>query len=259
MQEVDSIPHARKVAIFRIALGPEARRLVRNQDVPTERDAEKGRHEGQHSNEDDAKAAMGETSDTYELHVFLHRLQRDGESIDEFLASLKELRKYRDLCDCMKDQLLKHQIITGIPDMTLQAKLLQERNLDLDLEKCIDMCCAAESAASKVKDVFTTKTEVDKIGFPRQVRRWTPRHHTGNGAEAKAAKRRCFFCGRWHQLCPGMCPARGKTCNKCGKIDHFAVEVWQLCCPPSGSRQRCNRQPHQGQTPQSRTCHPTPI
>ena len=109
--------------------------------------------------------------------------------------------------------------------MTLQEKLLQDRNLDL--EKCIDMCRAAESTASQVKNISTTKMEVNKIGFrnssPKSDDR-PPRHHTENGAETKAAKRRCKFCGRRHQFSPEMRPARGKTCNKCGKPGRFAAK-----------------------------------
>ena len=56
--------------------------------------------------------------DTYELHVFFHRVQSDGESFDQFLMALKELAKYCDMCDCMKERLLKGKIITGIPDAT---------------------------------------------------------------------------------------------------------------------------------------------
>ena len=124
----------------------------------------------------------------------------------------------------MKDRLLKNQIITGIPNITLQEKLLQERNLDLD--KYIDMCRGSESAASQVKDISTTKTEINKIGFRKSPKSANepPRHHTGNGDETKAAKRRCKFCGRWHQFSPGTCPARGKTCNKCGKTGHCTAK-----------------------------------
>ena len=45
----------------------------------------------------------------------------------------------------MKDRLLKNQIIAGMPDMILQDKLLQERNLDLekyiDMVPCSRVCC----------------------------------------------------------------------------------------------------------------------
>ena len=98
MQDVGSKPDATQVAHFRIALDPEARRLLRNQDVPTEKDA-RGNLVKMDATKVNTlmkmmtKAVMGETNDSYEFHVFLHRLQKDGESFDEFLANLKELRK----------------------------------------------------------------------------------------------------------------------------------------------------------------------
>ena len=98
-------------------------------------------------------AILGETNDTYKLHMFFQRKQKHSETFDQYLTELKEKIKYCDICDCMQDRLLKAQIILSISDSNLQEKLLQEKKLQLD--KCIDMCRAAESAASQVKDLTT--------------------------------------------------------------------------------------------------------
>ena len=137
VQEVGAKPNATQVALFRIiALGPEAKRLLRNQPVPKSRDAD-----GSPVEDDVDKtqtllkmmdsAVNGEMNDTYERFVFTQRMQKPGETFDEYLTALKELRKTCEICDCMYDTLLKDQIINGIVDSNLQEKLLQKRGLSL--------------------------------------------------------------------------------------------------------------------------------
>jgi len=237
VQNLAAKPDETQVALFRIALGQDARKLLRNQPVPTVTDSK-----GKTTTLSDKKvttllkmmetAVLGETNDTYELHVFFHRMQQDSETFDQYLTALKELSKYCDLCDCMSDRLLKAQIITGIPDSTLQEKLLQERTLTL--EKCIDMCRAAESAATQVKHIVTAKSDVNRVGFRasgqsgKSTARFTPRSAQRSGPAAAGPARDCLYCGRRHAMSRKLCPAVGKRCNKCGQADHFAAKCEQL-------------------------------
>ena len=44
--------------------------------------------------------------------------------------------------------------------------------------------------------------------------------------------RDCWNCGRWHQFYKkDLCPAYGKKCNKCKKLNHFAAQ----CRTPTGA------------------------
>ena len=166
MQGVNQNPHETQEALFRISLGADAKKLLLNQPVPKTTDTE-----GNVGPMDEGSvvpllkmmetAVLGETYDTYEFYVFFHPTEKDSETIDEFLTELNEITKYCDMCGCMKDRLLKGQIITGIPNASLQEKLLQER--ELTLKKCIDRCCAAESAASQVKDRSSSKSDITFI------------------------------------------------------------------------------------------------
>ena len=235
VQELNAKPYPTQVALFRIALGTEGKRLLRNQPVSQSRNGD-----GDLVNDNLERtgtlmkmmdsAVNGEINDTYERFVFTHRTQKRGETFDEYLTALKELRKTCNICDCMYDTLLKDQIINGITDSSLQEKLLQKRGLSLD--KCIDACRAAESAAKQVKEM--SQSEVNRVDLHpgnRAQRRDRPmlqvRSRTQPAGEASAPsqdKKQCRFCGRYHAFQPGACPARTRKCNKCGKTGHFAAK-----------------------------------
>ena len=229
VQKLSEKPDEAQVALFRIALGSEAKKLLRNQPVPNQ--------PGKKTPMDTTKvttllqmmetAVMGETNDTYELHMFFQRSQKDSETFDQYLTELKEKVKYCDICECMHDRLIKAQIILGVPDVTLQEKLLQERKLTL--EKCIDMCRAAESAATQMKDL-SAKSEVNRVSFKKSAKcgNYNSRISHHHGSTASSTQRNCLYCGRNHPMVKKMCPAVGKTCNKCGKLGHFATKCDQL-------------------------------
>lgn len=61
----------------------------------------------------------GEVNDIYGRYAYMHRMQKEGKTFDEYLTVLKELCKTCGICDCMHDVLLKDQIINGIPDINL--------------------------------------------------------------------------------------------------------------------------------------------
>ena len=87
-------------------------------------------------------AVVGEVNETYETYVFRTRVQKETETIDEFVTILRELVQTCGLCEheSMKDKFIRDQIIFGIRDAALREKLLQERSLSL--KKCLDVCRA---------------------------------------------------------------------------------------------------------------------
>ena len=153
----------------------------------------------------------------YERYVFRTSTQQKGETFDEFLLALREMQKTCDVCEHMADKFLKDQVIFGVRDDSVREKLLQERQLTLP--KTIDMCRAAESASVQAKDMATASpTEVNRVtGREHSHRKWK-----GGRSAPHHEKKECRFCGKWHAMTAGACPALGKTCGKCGDKNHFA-------------------------------------
>ena len=78
------------------------------------------------------------------------------------------------------------------------------------------MCRAAESTQAQMKEVGQGDT-VHSVDIDKKNRSRTGRP----GRERTANNKGCGNCGRSHD--PGNCVARGKTCNECGRLNHFAV------------------------------------
>ena len=116
------------------------------------------------SEQDDVKVIMkkmseviiGETNETYERYVFNKRDQRPGESVEAYSASLKELAKTCNFCDCMHDSLIRDRIVLGITDNATKKALLQKRKLTL--REAIDTCKSSEADCQESQYIPPTST-----------------------------------------------------------------------------------------------------
>ena len=135
--------------------------------------------------------AIGELNETYERYKFNMRSQKDGESFETYLASLRTLAKTCNF-EPLTDSLIRDRIVYGLLDEYTRKLLLQE--CKLSLAKCAQICKATESADTQVKAFKETHVEVNKVSkkkFP-----------TGSGAKNKSVKPRtdkpekpCKYCG----------------------------------------------------------------
>ena len=74
---------------------------------------------------------IGRTNETYERFIFNKRDQKPGESIETYIAELRELAKSCKFCECLKDSLIRDRIVLGICDQGTRKVLLQKRDLTL--------------------------------------------------------------------------------------------------------------------------------
>ena len=122
----------------------------------------------------------------------------------------------------------------GIHNDTTRRKLLQTRQLTLAV--AVDICRASELASRQLKAMAGADAveRVDtKSKFQRDFRGRSPsrtrpdaprRQHsatrqTGNNTDRN---RKCKFCLRSHEFVKSACFAWQKTCNDCGKKNHFS-------------------------------------
>lgn len=142
---------------------------------------------------------------------FLNRSQTNGETFDSFL---KCLQKLSETCEYgnMRDRMIRDIFVAGIRDEALREKLLMIS--DLDLQKALEICRAAEASEAEAKTLEVTNVPEIK-------------QKTDNGAKRKNVEQQpeqnfdCSRCGTSH--CPKQCPAFKKKCKKCGGNNHFAV------------------------------------
>lgn len=223
VQDIANKPDNVQISLFRISLGDEGKKLLRNQPVPMKADGSAPMDENKLDTLTKMMeiAVVGEVNDTYERYIFRCRTQREGETIETFVTSLRELIKTCEVTKDMTDKFMKDQIIFGIRDSSLREKILQERKITL--EKCIDMCRATESASVQARDIAhgtTADSDVNRVvhkAWPGQRSRQPKASDSGRRDDKE-----CRFCGYSHVMDKSKCPAYGKACNNCGGENHFA-------------------------------------
>ena len=238
----------RKIAVLLHVAGEEA--MEKFDTFGLEDDKKKKLDEVYKAFEDFCKPKVNES---VERHLFFSRVQNSGENFSTFLTDLKKLSASCEFAD-LRDSLIKDRIISGISDSRLKNRLLREENLTL--QKCVDICKAAELAeiqistmkseenkkieeiSAKNKDYKNKNKEKNFKGRPLQKsktgssergtqpsrdsrkRAQATRDDVTRGRQGQLQASDCTRCGRQHM--PRQCPAYGKTCNCCHGFNHFA-------------------------------------
>lgn len=169
---------------------------------------------------------------TFERHVFFTRNQREGEKYDTYIT---DLRNKSSTCEfgTLCEGLIRDRIVCGIRSDSVRARLLRET--DLTLQKCVDICRAAEASEAQLKELSDEKT-VHSLNHAKSntYQQQGARPKTTKGKNSKKTwkpskptsqqtrKQDCKYCGKIHQKGPKFCTAFGATCTKCQLKNHFA-------------------------------------
>jgi transposase InsO family protein len=161
-----------------------------------------------------------------ERYTFQNVRRESSESVRAFA---ERLLKASDKCMFSnKEERLRDQFVFGLNDKAIIAKLLVKNHDELTFKTAV----AEAEAISALKDTQimhsapASRTEtVMKVGksFPKAINSPRPERYaekrTGSLAGASPSSR-CPRCGGSHKN-KADCPANGKTCRKCGKLNHF--------------------------------------
>jgi len=168
---------------------------------------------------------------------FFQRKQNPSEPFDKFYTDLKELIKHCQFKDAEK-QLLCTQIVLGIQNKESQQKLLEK---NMDLEQTVQFCQSIELSEKSRQEIESTSVAgKEGVSVNRTEVKTIRQHHNkefkgkqpykskkiGNNSDVNKnsfqdVKYLCKKCNNEHG--PKSCPAFGKKCNKCSKMNHFAI------------------------------------
>lgn len=152
-----------------------------------------------------------------ERFKFFTRRQRPGEYIETYIASLRHLARRCRLDTLTPDQLIRDVLVYGLLDKKLRAELL--RKPDLTLNEATHASRMAAYIASMVSPVAQDINYASAAG--RRLFDGPPRQR-GSPAPTRDGPRRCPNCNFASHLF-NVCPALGKTCNFCRKLNHFSA------------------------------------
>jgi hypothetical protein len=150
----------------------------------------------------------------FERFQFWKITQTPGESIDSFVTSLRLRAKSCEFGD-QEESLIRDRIVIGCSDTRLQERLLREA--ELNLQKTLNICRAAEATKEQVKQLQTGGSAASSMSATavHVVNNNTTAHYPRKGQSID-----CTCCGTRHP--PRTCPAYGKVCTACNKPNHFA-------------------------------------
>lgn len=197
----------------------------------------------------------------YNRFIFYNRNQEDHEQFDHYLTEIQKLIKNCEFKADSSDDMLIDRIILGIADKDLQARLLKTDETELTLSKTIEYCRIAEVTKMQVKKVQEDSSHIDEVKTSTSSTQNVNRHfnynnnfnnknqlsHKNNNHESNLNRyennnfrnqnfqpnnnnrnfksnfnnnARCNNCNFKHPI-SHSCPARGKICNFCKKLNHF--------------------------------------
>ncbi len=172
----------------------------------------------------------------YERYRFWQRDQLEGEPVDRWLKDLKVMSVKCEFGEQV-DLMLRDKLVFGVNDDRVRERLLRES--EVELSKAVDICRAAESTRLQLKEM-SSNANINEMTRDINAVRMRGRASAQETSKAESQKSNtasndkdysvqnnntkmvndCGYCGRSHPV--RKCPAYGKSCNKCSKLNHFS-------------------------------------
>lgn len=171
---------------------------------------------------------------TYERHLLRQIEQKAGENIDAFTVKLRVQAERCGFGDKVEEN-IKDQIIEKCQSVTLRRELLKKG--DASLEEVLRVAKIYETVAHQEKSFAADNIPKTQIN---EVSKIEAKPSYGNPSRFVGTRRvECHRCGYFGHLArDDKCPAKGKSCNKCGGRDHFAKKCRKRKQPAEYQYQR---------------------
>uniref|UniRef100_A0AC35GBU6 Reverse transcriptase n=1 Tax=Panagrolaimus sp. PS1159 TaxID=55785 RepID=A0AC35GBU6_9BILA len=131
--------------------------------------------------------------------------QHQGQSVQEYISHMAQLLGQCDMSTMSAEQYGVLAILRGLESDELRQYLMNPSNNLADVETTRSLAVNFEQSRMAAKEIKSRDDRSKPLGM----------NVVGKGYK-------CSYCGGDHQRGKEKCPAKGATCNKCGKRDHFA-------------------------------------
>ena len=153
----------------------------------------------------------------FERYRFHSAEQQPTETIDQFLIRLKHLAESCAFTN-LRDEMIRDRLVLGCNDRDARARLFREK--DCDLAKAVEALRISETTRQQLKHL---NDEADShLINALKVRK----SQAAPPPKGQTRDKPCGYCGHAHER--NNCPAFGKQCNYCGKLNHFKSVCRQL-------------------------------
>ena len=151
-------------------------------------------------------------------------------TIDEYVTELHNIARNCDF-QTMYERMVLQALILEVESDRTRRRMFEKT--DLTLTDALNICRSHEAASRELKALDARNRDDEELRYAKANKRdakYKPSPSVG------AAK--CSRCGSPHA--PRSCPAYGKECHLCGKMNHFA----KLCSSKKQSRGNDSRKFH---------------
>jgi hypothetical protein len=182
---------------------------------------------------DDAVTRLGthfgqSASTIFNRAQFTRRQQRAGESVTQYVASLREMASKCEFVAEQLDERVRDQFFAWANCDRIRERLLQEP-ANRTLDELVSLAVTIERAMTEAPALSSESNRMSASVSHMFSRRGRP-------SSPSTASSGCGNCGRdSHATRSADCPARGQLCRSCGKIGHFSVK-----CRSSATSDRSN-------------------
>ena len=146
-----------------------------------------------------------------ERYKFHKRNQKEGESISEYVAALRQLAHTCDF-QAFLDDALRDRLVCGIRNEAIQRRLLSVT--DLNLQKAIEKAVAIETATKDALSMAQPASDKPVIN------RVSDGKSRGVSKSSSVVSKPCYRCGGEHN--PQTCRFKDEYCNYCQKLGHIS-------------------------------------
>ena len=160
------------------------------------------------------------SNNIFARYKFQNIVQQEKEPFEQFLTKLKiEVKDcgYKD-----PDEMVRDRVVIGCYSQKVREKLIQEGS-ELTLEKAVDIARTQEMSNTQLQRMAPEDNNVHSLRDVRERKfqyKDDKRRKGPNTRDGYTYKQHCSKCGIKHDQ--NKCPAEGKTCAKCKRLNHFA-------------------------------------
>lgn len=146
---------------------------------------------------------------------FHKRNQATGESINDYVATLRKLSEHCDFGTNLTDT-LRDRFVCGLRDENTQRKLLSTS--ELTFEKAISVAVSMETATKDASELQTATGSVHKIKLKRTP--FVKKDKTKDKTPSHRSEKNCFHCGKNNHESQ-KCRFKNAVCHFCKKKGHI--------------------------------------
>jgi hypothetical protein len=163
---------------------------------------------------------VAKKSEYTEIITFRRAFKLEGESVSDYAMRLRRLAT-----DCNFDKLIEKEIerqfVVGCNMEEVQRKCC--RTDGLDLKQALEIATGFERVNANVNNLRTPSDNSklqQSVNHVEQRRKPNDERRPNRNVKPKS---KCSYCNRDAHDDKSTCPARGLSCLRCGKLNHFAA------------------------------------